>query len=96
MTERYLSINGSDSSKSGKKIVMIKTYSFNTDDDEASSTAAPEPELTNREKLLRINSASFDSIQNGDIELEVPVVKVKKRKSRRTVELEVRNYSKIA
>jgi hypothetical protein len=89
MTERYLSINGGDSSKNGKKIVMIKTYSFTTDDDEASSTATPEPVLTNREKLLRVNSASIDSVQNDDNTLDVPVGKVKKRKPRRTTEVEV-------
>jgi hypothetical protein len=93
MTERFLTINGSDSSNPGKKTHMIKTYSFTTDDDDASSTVAPVPQISNRQKLLSVNSISVDTANNED---DVPdvAIKVKKRKSRKTVEIEVRIYSR--
>ncbi|CAF0946713.1 unnamed protein product [Rotaria sordida] len=86
MTQNILTVYSTDSNGSEKKNHMIKTYSFNTDDDDTIQTAKS---LTiPNHKLTSINSPSIDSA-NLDDESSEGSSKRKTKKSRQTHESEV-------
>lgn len=87
MAQQLLIVNGGGLSGSNKKFPMIKTYSFNTDDDDGGSTGNATP-VTNHNKLLSVQKPSMDSNTNEDDVSDVGT-KLTKRKSRQTTQSEV-------
>lgn len=91
MSKQFLTVNSTDISGVNKKIHMIKTYSFTTDDDDGIPVTEFQT-ISNHDKLLSINSPSIDSV-NVEDDLSEASSKVKRRKSRRTHDVAVSFYS---
>jgi len=87
MAQRFLAVNGGDSSDINKKGSMIKTYSFTTDEDDAASAVNTQPK-SDQNKVLPISSPSIDSLNNGD-NVSKLISKLSKRKSRSKPDREV-------
>jgi hypothetical protein len=92
MTQKFLNVNGAGLSGSNRTTPMIKTYSFTTDDDDAGSVENSQT-VSNHDKLLSMNSPSVDTNTNKD-DVQAVSSQLRKRKSRRQTEAEVRNYLK--
>ena len=88
MTQQYLVVNGGKLSGNQKKPSMIKTYSFTTDDDDGGSTSNG-LSILNHDKLLSMNSHSFDSNNDDDGNLSETSNKLRQRKSKQQTEMEV-------
>jgi hypothetical protein len=88
MAQRFLlPVNGKDPSKTNKKASMIKTYSFNTDEDDAAPVVNSQS-ISDDHKALSINSASIASLNNENNASKL-VGKLRKRRSRPKLERQV-------